>query len=146
MVLFLSSRFICTLLLRVVKPGQLLAALSIGGLLLTVGAIFIQGMPGLYCLIGVSGCMSLMFPTIYGIALDGLTPSDAKLGSAGLIFAIVGGAIMPRMQGAMIDGDGFQIGSRMLESVRVSFVLPALCFIVIAIYGWMAHRTAPART
>jgi FHS family L-fucose permease-like MFS transporter len=146
MVLFLSSRFICTLLLRVVKPGQLLGALAVGGMLLTVGAIFLQGMPGLYCLIGVSGCMSLMFPTIYGIALDGLTPSDAKLGSAGLIFAIVGGAIMPRMQGAMIDGEGMQIGSLMLESVRVSFVLPAICFVVIAIYGWMAHRAAPARS
>ncbi len=145
MVLFLSSRFICTLVLRVVKPGQLLAALAVGGLALTVGAIFLQGMPGLYCLVGVSGCMSLMFPTIYGIALDGLTPSDAKLGSAGLIFAIVGGAIMPRMQGAMIDGDGFTLGSLALESVRVSFVLPAICFVVIAIYGWMAHRAAGAR-
>lgn len=142
MVLFLSSRFICTLLLRVVKPGMLLAALAVGGLALTTGAIFLQGMPGLYCLIGVSGCMSLMFPTIYGIALDGLTPSDAKLGSAGLIFAIVGGAIMPRMQGAMIDGDGWQLGSLTLESVRVSFLLPAFCFVIIALYGFMAHRSS----
>src|SRR5690606_30610425 len=72
MVLFLSSRFICTLILRVVKAGQLLMLLSLGGLALTLGAVFLQGMPGLYCLVGVSGCMSLMFPTIYGIALDGL--------------------------------------------------------------------------
>ena len=145
MVLFLSSRFICTLLLRIVKPGQLLASLAVGGLLLTLGAIFSPGMIGLYCLIGVSGCMSLMFPTIYGIALDGLTPSDAKLGSAGLIIAIVSGAIMPRMQGAMIDGDGFQLGNFALESVRVSFLLPAICFVVIALYGWMAHRINHAR-
>ncbi len=142
MVLFLSSRFICTLILRVVKAGQLLMLLSLGGLALTLGAVFLQGMPGLYCLVGVSGCMSLMFPTIYGIALDGLTPSDAKLGSAGLIFAIVGGAIMPRMQGALIDGNGLQLGSLVLEPVRVSFFLPALCFVVIAIYGFISHRTS----
>ena len=103
-------------------------------------------MPGLYCLIGVSACMSLMFPTIYGIALEGLTPNDAKLGSAGLIFAIVGGAFMPLWQGKMIDGSGMQVGSMMLESVRVSFFLPAICFVVIAIYGFLAasirrHRT-----
>ena len=85
--------------------GILLGLLAIGGGVLTLGAIFLQGMTGLYCLVGVSACMSLMFPTIYGIALDGLTPNDAKLGSAGLIFAIVGGALMPRIQGGMIDGD-----------------------------------------
>ncbi|MCC5025513.1 MAG: L-fucose:H+ symporter permease [Candidatus Synoicihabitans palmerolidicus] len=140
MVRFLSSRFSCTLILRIVQPGRLLMLLALGGLGLTCGAIVLQGMPGLYCLIGVSGCMSLMFPTIYGIALDGLTPSDAKLGSAGLIFAIVGGAIMPRLQGSMIDGDGWTLGSWSLESVRVSFLLPAICFVVIAIYGAMVHK------
>lgn len=108
-------------------------------MLLTLGAIFIQGMTGLYCLIGVSACMSLMFPTIYGIALEGLSPNDAKLGSAGLIFAIVGGAFMPRIQGAMIDGEGMTIAGQQLESVRISFFLPVVCFIVIAVYGFLAH-------
>ena len=112
----------------------------VGGIALTLGAIFIHGMTGLYCLIGVSACMSLMFPTIYGIALEGLTPNDAKLGSAGLIFAIVGGAIMPRMQASMIDGDGWTIGSITLESVRVSFFLPVICFVVIAAYGFLSHK------
>ena len=101
--------------------------------------IFIQGMAGLYFFIVVSACMSLMFPTIYGIALEGLTPNDAKLGSAGLIFAIVGGAFMPILQGRMIDGPGYQLGSFALESVRVSFALPAVCFVVIAIYGFVAN-------
>lgn len=140
MVLFLTSRFICTFLLRFLNAGLLLGILAVGGLLLTVGAIFIQGMPGLYCLIGVSGCMSLMFPTIYGIALDGLTPNHAKLGSAGLIFAIVGGAFMPRLQGGMIDGPGATVLGQALESVRVSFVLPAACFVVIALYGFLCTR------
>jgi FHS family L-fucose permease-like MFS transporter len=111
-------------------------------MLLTLGAIFIQGMPGLYCLIGVSACMSLMFPTIYGIALDGLSPNDAKLGSAGLIFAIVGGAFMPRLQGTLIDGQGMTIAGQSLESVRVSFFLPVICFIVITLYGFLAHGLA----
>jgi FHS family L-fucose permease-like MFS transporter len=142
MSIFLCSRFICTFILKYLKPGLLLGILAIGGMLLTLGAIFIQGMTGLYCLIGVSGCMSLMFPTIYGIALDGLSPNDAKLGSAGLIFAIVGGAFMPRIQGAMIDGDGMTIAGQALESVRVSFFLPVVCFIAIAVYGFLAHALA----
>jgi len=139
---FLASRFICTLFLRYLRPGLLLGLLSVGGLLLTLGAIFVQGMLGLYCLVGVSACMSLMFPTIYGIALEGLTPNDAKLGSAGLIFAIVGGAIMPRLQGGMIDGNGMNIGGMALESVRSSFFLPASCFVVIALYGFLVNRSS----
>jgi FHS family L-fucose permease-like MFS transporter len=149
MSIFLTSRFICTFILRYLNPGKLLGLLAVGGLLLTLCAIFVQGMAGLYCLVGVSACMSLMFPTIYGIALDGLTPNDAKLGSAGLIFAIVGGAFMPLWQGKMIDGAGLTIGSRTLESVRVSFFLPAVCFVVIALYGFIAattERKSHART
>jgi FHS family L-fucose permease-like MFS transporter len=144
MVIFLTSRFICTFILKYLNPGLLLGTLAIGGGVLTLGAIFMQGMAGLYCLVGVSACMSLMFPTIYGIALDGLTPNDAKLGSAGLIFAIVGGALMPRLQGGMIDGDGMTLFGMALESVRVSFFLPVICFVVIAAYGFMANRVAKA--
>jgi FHS family L-fucose permease-like MFS transporter len=137
MSIFLASRFICTFILKYLNPGLLLGMLAIVAGILTVGAIFTQGMAGLYCLVGVSACMSLMFPTIYGIALDGLTPNDAKLGSAGLIFAIVGGALMPRLQGGIIDGDGMNLFGFALESVRVSFFLPVLCFVVIAIYGFL---------
>ena len=142
MSIFLCSRFICTFILKYLNPGLLLGVLAIGGMLLTLGAIFTEGMAGLYCLIGVSACMSLMFPTIYGIALDGLAPNDAKLGSAGLIFAIVGGAFMPRIQGALIDGEGMTIAGQALESVRVSFFLPVICFIVIAVYGLLAYALA----
>ena len=82
-----------SIILKFFKPGLLLGVLAIGGMLLTLGAIFIQGMTGLFCLIGVSACMSLMFPTIYGIALQGLG-EDAKFGAAGLIMAILGGSVM----------------------------------------------------
>ena len=108
--------------------------LSGGAILLTLGVIFLGGHAGLYCLIGVSGCMSLMFPTIYGIALDGMG-DEAKIASAGLIFAIVGGALMPPLQGQIIDlggPDGTLLG---LPAVSASFVLPMICFIVIALYG-----------
>ncbi|WP_111977242.1 L-fucose:H+ symporter permease [Algibacillus agarilyticus] len=135
MSLFLASRFICTFLLGFVRPGQLLMLLAAGGFILTLGVIFIGGILGLYCLIGVSACMSLMFPTIYGIALKE-TGDDASLASAGLVMAIVGGALMPPMQGALIDGDSI-IGT--IPSVQTSFVLPLICFIAIAIYGYRAH-------
>jgi MFS transporter, FHS family, L-fucose permease len=135
MALFASSRFVCTFLLRYISPGRLLMALAVGGGALVLGTIFIQGMAGLYCLVGVSACMSLMFPTIYGIALDNLG-DDAKLGSAGLIMAIGGGSIMPPLQGAIMDMDSF-LG---LSSTRGSFFLPFICFVVIAVYGYRTFR------
>lgn len=143
MAIFVTSRFICTFFLKYISPGLLLGILAIGGMLLTLGTIFLQGYAGLYCLVTISACMSLMFPTIYGIALDGLTADDAKLGSAGLIFAIVGGALMPRLQGQMIDMDPITIAGTTLESTRASFVLPFICFVVVASYGFLtSHPSA----
>jgi FHS family L-fucose permease-like MFS transporter len=145
MVIFCSSRFICTYMLKYASPGGLLMALALGGMSLTAGAIFIPGITGLYCLIGISACMSLMFPTIYGIALDGLG-EDAKLGSAGLIFAIVGGALMPPMQGSIIDlGDSagnLNLGFLTMPAVSISFFLPLVCFVVIALYGLATYRAS----
>jgi len=135
MVIFLSSRFICTFLLGYIRPGALLMFLAAGGIALTTGTIFLAGYAGLYSLIGISACMSLMFPTIYGIALKGMG-DDASLASAGLVMAIVGGALMPPLQGRMIDA-GPIIGS--IPSVKTSFLLPLLCFVVIVIYGYRSH-------
>jgi len=135
MVIFVTSRFICTFLLKYVSPGGLLMALAVGGGTLTLGTILIQGMLGLYCLVGISACMSLMFPTIYGIALKGVG-EDAKLGAAGLIMAILGGSVMPPLQGAIIDLQTLELGAVTLPAVRASFALPLVCFVAIAIYGW----------
>jgi len=139
MILFISSRFICTFLMHYISSGALLTVLGTGAIVLTGGTIFIDGYAGLYCLIGVSACMSLMFPTIYGIALDGLG-DDAKLGSAGLILAIGGGCIMTPLQGMIVDLPTFDLGFRELTSIRASFVLPLICFIVIALYGLYTFR------
>jgi FHS family L-fucose permease-like MFS transporter len=135
MIIFVSSRFVCTYLFKFFNSGQLLMLLSIGGGVFTLGTIFISGMIGLYSLIAISACMSLMFPTIYGIALKGLG-EDAKLGSAGLIMAIGGGSLMPPLQGAIMDMSSFSMGSIIMSSTRVSFGLPFLCFTVIGLYGW----------
>ncbi|MCB1131180.1 MAG: MFS transporter, partial [Verrucomicrobiae bacterium] len=139
MLIFVSSRFICTFLLHYIHPGMLLGLLAVGGVALTLGTIFIHGYAGLYCLMGVSACMSLMFPTIYGIALKGLG-DDAKLGSAGLILAIGGGCLMPPLQGRILDMPAFDLGFMELASVRASFALPLICFLVIAHYGWRTFR------
>jgi FHS family L-fucose permease-like MFS transporter len=139
MAIFCSSRFICTYLLKYFSPGRLLMSLAIGGFVLILGTIFIEGMLGLFCLIGVSACMSLMFPTIYGIALKGLG-DDAKFGAAGLIMAIGGGSIMPPLQAAIMDLDAFNLGFMMLSSTRASFVLPLICFVVIIIFGFRTSK------
>lgn len=129
--IFLSSRFISTLLMKYMNSRLLLTIFSVGGFVMTLGAILIVGMPGLYCLIGISAFMSLMFPTIYGIALEGVG-EDATLGAAGLVMAIVGGALMPPLQGALIDLG--TVGP--LPAVNFSFILPLICFVVIGIYGY----------
>lgn len=141
MIIFVTSRFICTYLLKFVSPGPLLGTLAVGGGALILGAMFIKGMPGMICLVGVSACMSLMFPTIYGIALRGLG-DDAKLGSAGLICAIGGGSLMPPLQAWIMDGNGIE----MLSATRLSFVLPLICFVVIAIYGFAVSLSKPTET
>lgn len=143
MILFVSSRFVCTYLLQFFNPGSLLAMLAAGGGALVLGAIFLHGFSGLYCLVGVSACMSLMFPTIYGIALSGLG-DDAKLGSAGLIFAIGGGCLMPPLQGLIMDGAGLALGFLTISATRASFLLPFACFVVVGLYGVFSARTARA--
>ncbi|MCS7009612.1 MAG: hypothetical protein NZL93_06710, partial [Chthoniobacterales bacterium] len=135
MLLFVSFRFLCTYLLKFIPPGPLLATLASLASLLTLGTIFLPAWQGLYSLVAVSACMSLMFPTIYGIALRGLG-DDAKLGSAGLILAIGGGCLMPPLQGAIMDGPPFAS----LSSIRVSFALPLLCFLIIAHFGVLTHK------
>lgn len=135
MVLFCGSRFICTFLLRYFRPGSLLMYFALAGSLLTLGVILCDGVMGLYCLVAISACMSLMFPTIYGIALEGFG-EDAKIGAAGLIMSILGGSVLPPLQAAIIDGGAIGF----LPAVNASFVLPLVCFLVIMAYGRRVRR------
>ena len=142
-ILFTVGRFIGTALLRYMKPGKLLMVSAILASIFVIGTIFVEGMTGLYCLVGISFCMSLMFPTIYGIALDDLTEEQSKVGSAGLVMAIVGGALLPMLQGIIIDAGGHGVSDTTMmgvSEVNFSFILPLCCFILIAMYGRMALK------
>ena len=131
MLLFLCGRFVTTMLMRYYKSGALLTFFAICATLASLGTIVIEGMSGLYCLVSISFFMSLMFPTIYGIALENVSREDTSLGAAFLVMAIVGGALMPPLQGLIID-EKIIFG---LPAVNVSYVLPMICFIIVTIYG-----------
>ncbi len=136
MVLFLSGRFLSTALMKYVNGRKLLALFAVGAGACTLGCVFIVGTAGLYCLIGISAFMSLMFPTIYGIALENVDQQDASLGAAFLVMAIVGGAIMPPLQGMIID-----LGHVLwLPAVNASYLLPFVCFCVVGLYGVRSFR------
>ena len=136
MAIFCASRFICTFFLKYIKPGKLLYILASAAVLFTAGVILLQGRAGVYCLVAVSACMSLMFPTIYGIALNGLG-DDAKFGAAGLIMAILGGSVLPPLQARIIDVPHSIMG---LPSVNFSFILPLICFVVVILYGFRTQK------
>ena len=131
LVLFTVGRFVCTWFLKYIRPGRLLAILAVMAMACVVGAILLTNIWGLYCLVAVSGCMSLMFPTIYGIALKGLG-ENVKFGGAGLIMSIIGGSVLPPVQAKIMDIGG-EIGG--MSVIHLSFVVPLVCFVVIALYG-----------
>ena len=124
MVLFCCSRFICTALMKKFRPASMLAVFAAAAIVLSLVVMFIGGRVGVYSLVAVSACMSLMFPTIYGLALKDVGP-DAEIGSAGLIMAILGGSLLPPLQALIIDGG----------HVALSFAVPCFCFVVVALYG-----------
>lgn len=136
MTIFLCSRFISTFLMKYINSKKLLMIFALCAMVTISGVILIEGITGLYLLVATSAFMSLMFPTIYGIALDGLREDDRAIGAAGLVMAIVGGALMPILQGLMIDME--KIGS--FSGVNFSFILPFICFCFIAMYGYRTFK------
>ena len=136
MSLNLVGRFIGTYIMKFVNTRRLLALFGVGASVCTLGAICIEGIVGLYSLVLISLFMSIMFPSIYGIALENVDTQDTKLGAAFLVMAIVGGALMPPLQGLIIDQQtimGF-------PAVNLSFILPFVCFLVIIIYGYRSYK------
>ena len=129
MVLFCCSRFVCTALMKRFKPASMLAVFAMAAIVLTLMVMLVGGRVGVYSLVAVSACMSLMFPTIYGLALKDVG-SDAEVGSAGLIMAILGGSLLPPLQAMIIDHG----------RLNLSFIVPMICFIVVGVYGLRCKR------
>ena len=144
MISFLSGRWIGTILMRRINPAKLLMYFGLGGILCSVGTILLQNIMGLISLVGISMFMSIMFPTIYGIALKDMG-DEAKIGSAGLIMAIVGGALMPVLQGSILDWGGAGFADVLIfgfiPEINFSFILPLICLTVVAYYGYSTFKT-----
>ena len=138
-ILFIVCRWICTALMRRFNPSVMLSIFAVAGILSCLGTIYLPANIAIWTLIAISGCMSLMFPTIYGIALYGMG-DEVKLGAAGLIMAILGGAIITPVMGMFIDNgwlNGLISSAYSLEeaAVRTSFYIPVICFAVVLAYG-----------
>ena len=130
-VLFMFSRFICTWLMQFIEPKKLLVSLAFLAVIATACVVFIKGGIGVYSLVLISACMSLMYPTIFGLAINGLK-DDTKIASSGLVMAIVGGAVLTPFQGLISDR---------LESVSYSYIVPLVSFIVILCYGLLVNKS-----
>ena len=135
LVFFAASRFICTWLLRWFSPERMLSTMAILGISALIGVICFTDRNGLYCLVAVSICMALMFPTIYGLALRGIH-SDIKIAGAGLIMAMLGGSFFPPIQSVIILSDVTILG---VSCSNLSFIVPMLCLAVVVWYGHRAY-------
>jgi FHS family L-fucose permease-like MFS transporter len=133
LLVFLASRFLMTWVIGRIRATKVLAALAFLAVGLCLFAMASPNMAGVLAVVGLSFCLSLMFPTIYGVALKGLGPAT-KFGAAGLVMAIVGGAIMPLVQGALVDS----------TSAAISFIVPAVCFAVVGLYALYDLRADPS--
>ena len=170
-VAFVVCRWIATFAMKYVDPARLMAAFAAAALACALGAMYLPtsvlfsvcGLPvswNVVCLVAMSGFMSLMFPTIYGIALGGIDPRAHKIGAAGLIVAIVGGALLTPWMAAII-GDPSSVWTNLVPSfsqdwdtnlklsqasLRASFVVPAICFAVVMAYALAFSTKSKART
>ena len=124
LLLFLVARFVMVFVLGIVRPALLLLIMAVFGVGCCLTSIFVLNIVGLIAVVCISAALSLMFPTIYGMALKGLG-DDAKFGSAGLVMAILGGALIPMVQARVMDVAGSAVG----------FIVPAVCLALVAAYA-----------
>lgn len=132
LILFIISRFVFTFLMKFIAARKLLMLAALIGTLCTAIVIFAHGFVAVYALVAISFCLSLMFPTIFGLAVRGLG-DDTKIGGAGVIMAILGGAVFPLVQGLVSDS----------TDIHTSFVVPLICFVVVVIYGATGAKLEP---
>ncbi|MEJ2503875.1 MAG: L-fucose:H+ symporter permease, partial [Gemmatimonadota bacterium] len=128
-VTFALSRFLCTALMKFIVPRVLLAGLALLAVALSAIVVLTGGLVGAYALVGISACMSLMFPTIFGLAVHGLG-ADTKIAGSGLVMAILGGAVLTAVQGRISDAFG----------IHAAYLVPVACFLVVAYYGLRGCR------
>ncbi|WP_420601934.1 L-fucose:H+ symporter permease [Flagellimonas sp.] len=124
-IVFAIMRFVCTGLMKIIRPSRLLAILTGIATVATIIAIVFPGNFGGYMLIVMCGCAGLLFPTIYGLGLEGLSEEEAKVGASGLIMAIIAIGIMNPIQGLIVD----------LASVNISYICVAVAFALLVGYG-----------
>ncbi|MBQ4279721.1 MAG: L-fucose:H+ symporter permease [Rikenellaceae bacterium] len=130
LILFVIARFICTALMRFFKARNILSTMAVLAVICCLTAIYAHGALGVYGLMGISFCLSLMFPTIYSFGLKGLG-DDTKIGGAGMVMAIAGAAVLTQIQGIVSDASG---------SIQNSYWIPAIAFIIISYYGLVVCR------
>jgi len=129
---FLIGRFVGTALMRVIKSENLLALYAVINVGLCLLAIFGHGMITVYTVIAICFFMSIMFPTIFALGIKDLK-GDTEYGSSLIIMSIVGGAVIPRIFGYLSDSTG---------NIQYGYVVPLVCFIVIALFGLIGHRVS----
>ena len=129
--------------MKYIDPAIMMSVFAVGGIATSLGTIYLPTNQSVWCLVAISGCMSLMFPTIYGIALKDLG-EEVKVGAAGLIMAILGGAVITPLMGSFIDSGALSSIVPMFTgaeaAVRSSFIIPVVCFSVVLIYS-LCFRT-----
>jgi len=146
---FIVFRFICTALMKKYNPADMMSVAAVVGVALCLGAVYLPAIPGLLCVVAISACLSLMFPTIYGIALQDLGP-DSKLGAAGLVMSILGGAAIPPVFAWCLENNifskmlfGFYAGTVQSDSgqvvheasLRGCYYILAICLVIVLVYG-----------
>lgn len=127
---FMLGRFAGTFLMQYVHPRKLLSLYATISILLSVLAIVGTGMMVVYTLIGLAFFMSIMFPTIFSMGIDGLG-DNTKIGSSLIVMAIVGGALLPPVLGFISDKTG---------NIQYGYVVPLVCFIVVLLFSFKAHK------
>lgn len=131
LILFVVGRFLCTWLMKYIKPVNLLSTLTVLAVVFSLTVVYSTGFVGVYALMGISGCMSLMFPTIYGLGVRGLG-DDTKIGGSGMVMAIAGAALLTQIQGILSDQSG---------SIKFAYWVPAIAFGIIAYYSFTVARS-----
>lgn len=127
---FMIGRFAGTFFMRFIQPARLLALYGLFSTILCGVAMFVHGLPAVYAVIGIAFFMSVMFPTIFSLGITDLG-ADAKYGSSLIVMAIVGGAILPPIMAQISDMTG---------NIQLGYIVPLLCFAIVAYFGWKGHR------